>query len=310
MTQANQNQEPRVAVTSRQYEGEADYARMRGLVTEICAQTGPPEYGTAGDLDWWRFTDDDPGAIGSARLWFDDDRLVGFAWPTGGQADIFLLPAYRSLLEEMIVWAEDESRQATGDGEDVSLEIWAHTTDSERIAILTRLGYQRTDSGLVYRLRSLAGELPKPRLAGGYRIGDMRDGDVEQRVAVHRDAFHPSKMTVEKHRAVMGAPVYRPDLDLVAVAPDGTYAAYCIVWLDEVNRLAVFEPVGTHSAHRQRGLAAAVMSEGMCRARELGAETTCVLTHVDNPAANRLYASLEFEVIDNFYHWRKDLSAT
>lgn len=299
-----------MAVTSRQYEGEADYARMQALVTEICAETGPPEYGTVGDLDWWRFTEDDPAAIGAARLWSDGDRLVGFAWPTGGRVDIFVRPAYRSLLEEMIAWAEGETRKAAGDGEDTSLNVWCHTTDSERVATLTRLGYQRTDSGLVYRLRSLAGELPEPRLAEGYRIGDMRDGDVERRVAVHLDAFHPSKMTIEKHRAVMGASTYRPDLDLVIVAPDGTYGAYCIVWLDEANRLAVFEPVGSHSAHRRCGLAAAVMSEGMRRARELGAETICVLCDVDNPAPNRLYASLGFEVIDNFYHWRTDLSAT
>jgi mycothiol synthase len=300
-----------MAVTSRRYEGEADYARMQGLLTEICAETGPPEYGTVGDLDWWRFTEDDPAAIEAARLWFDGERLVGFAWPGNGQLDLFVLPDYQTLLEEMITWAECETREAAaGDGEDTSLNVWAHTTDSERIATLARLGYRRTGSGLVYRLRSLAAELPEPRLAEGYRISDMRDGDVEQRVAVHRDAFHPSGMTVEKHRAVMGSPTYRPDLDLVVVAPDGTYAAYCIVWLDGVNRLAVFEPVGSHSAHRRLGLAAAVMSEGMRRARELGAETICVLSNVDEPGPNRLYASLGFEVIDTFYHWKKDLSAT
>lgn len=56
-------------------------------------------------------------------------------------------------------------------------------------------------------------------------------------VAVHRNAFAPSRMTVEKYRRIMNAPTYRPDLDLVVVAPDGTFAAFCIVWFDEVNRL-------------------------------------------------------------------------
>ena len=297
-----------MAVTSRQYDSEADYARMQELLTEICGETGPPEYGTAGDLDWWRFTEDDPTEIASARLWLEGERLVGFAWPVEGQLDLFVLPTYHVLLEEMIAWAEEGVREAVDDGgRATDLNVWAYATDRERIATLTRLGYRRTDSGLVYRLRSLTGELPEATLAGGYRIGDMRDGDVEQRVAVHLDAFHPSGMTAEKHRAAMGSPSYQPDLDLVAIAPDGTYAAFSTVWLDRANRLAVFEPVGTHSAHRQRRLAAALMSEGMRRAQDLGAETVCVVCDVDEPGPNRLYDSLGFTVIDTSYAWRKDL---
>ena len=34
------------------------------------------------------------------------------------------------------------------------------------------------------------------------------------RVNVHRAAFAPSRMTTTKHRAVMAAPTYRPELDL------------------------------------------------------------------------------------------------
>ena len=46
---------------------------------------------------------------------------------------------------------------------------------------------------------------------------------------------HPSSMTVEKHRRAMASPLYRQDLDLVAVAPDGEIAAYALVWFDPVN---------------------------------------------------------------------------
>src|ERR671936_569373 len=48
------------------------------------------------------------------------------------------------------------------------------------------------------------------------------------------------------------------ELDQVAVAPDGSFAAFCLCWLYEENRAGNLEPVGTHSDHRRRGLARAV----------------------------------------------------
>ena len=92
----------------------------------------------------------------------------------------------------------------------------------------------------------------------------------ERRVTVHRAAFAPSPMSAAKHRAVMESQTYRPYLDLVVVAPDGSIAAFCIVWRAEANRLGDFEPVGTHPEHRSRGLGMAVQREGMRRLLSLG----------------------------------------
>ena len=54
------------------------------------------------------------------------------------------------------------------------------------------------------------------------------------------------------------APSFRNELDLVAVAPDGTFAAYVGIPYDEANRLGIFEPVCTHPDHLRRGLARAL----------------------------------------------------
>jgi ribosomal protein S18 acetylase RimI-like enzyme len=48
-------------------------------------------------------------------------------------------------------------------------------------------------------------------------------------------------------------------------------AASTIMWLDEANSSAEFEPVGTHPSYRRRGLARAMMLHGMHRARAAGA---------------------------------------
>jgi ribosomal protein S18 acetylase RimI-like enzyme len=131
--------------------------------------------------------------------------------------------------------------------------------------------------------------------------------DVERRVAVHCDAFAPSRMTSAKHRAVMGAATYRPEFDLVVVAPDESFAAFCIVWFDEVNRLGVFEPVGTHSAHRRRGLGTAILTEGMRRLHALGATTAFVASLATAEPANRLYDSVGLTVVDHCRGWTKAL---
>ena len=72
----------------------------------------------------------------------------------------------------------------------------------------------------------------------------------------------------EWYRNVQRFPLYRRDLDLVAVAPDGELAAFCTVWFDDVTRTGSFELVGAHPAHQRRGLGRAVMYEGLRRLLE------------------------------------------
>ena len=57
----------------------------------------------------------------------------------------------------------------------------------------------------------------------------------------------------------------------LAVAPDGAIASFCTLWYDDVTRAVCFEPVGTSPEHQRRGLAKAVIAEGMRRAKEMGA---------------------------------------
>src|SRR5688572_29176934 len=91
------NSQSPTATTSRAYASEADYTLMRDLLTESLRITGPPEYGTASDLDWWRAADDDDAALRSTQLWFEGDELVAFAWPNDDNVDLFTHPRRRDL---------------------------------------------------------------------------------------------------------------------------------------------------------------------------------------------------------------------
>ena len=100
-------------------------------------------------------------------------------------------------------------------------------------------------------------------------------------------------------------PSFRCELDLVAVAPDGTFAAYVGIPYDEANRLGIFEPVCTHPDHLRRGLARALMTEGLLRLWAMGAQEAIVGTG-DMVAANGLYTGMGFTEAYRNWIWRKE----
>lgn len=238
--------------------------------------------------------------------------MIAFAWPSAGQTDLVVRPGFEAVEDAMIDWAEAHVRERAGDkrASDEPLEslLIASESDTERQARFERHGYKLSGYTYYERSRSLDGPIPEPRLPDGFAIRHViGDDDLERRVAVHRDAFAPSKMTVEKHQAVRRTETYRPELDLVVVAPDESFAAYCLVWFDESNKVGLFEPVGCHSDYRRRGLTKAVMFEGLRRLKELGAELAVVNTETDNLPSNALYDSVGTSVVDRDGDWVKEL---
>ena len=109
--------------------------------------------------------------------------------------------------------------------------------------------------------------------------------------------FHPDEPDEEYqdwewYLNIQRAPLYQRDLDLVAVAPGGEIAALCTVWFDDVTRTGAFEPVACVPEHQRRGLASAVMAEGLRRLQNLGATLATVGSYSTH--AHDLYESMGF----------------
>jgi ribosomal protein S18 acetylase RimI-like enzyme len=150
--------------------------------------------------------------------------------------------------------------------------------------------------------------IPEVAVPEGYTVRSLRaDDDLALRCAVSSAAFGSPAMGTDVYRSLQMAPTYRIDHDLVTVAPDGTFASFCIVWFDEVNRIGMFEPVGTHPDHWRMGLGKVVMCEGLRRLAALGATMAYVGVGSDNVAANRLYESVGFAEFDRECRWQKEL---
>jgi predicted N-acetyltransferase YhbS len=293
-------------IHNRPYHSAADYNHMRRLLVEVLARTGPPAYATIGNLDWSRCAEDDPNAIYQVQFWFDGDRLVAFAWPSGDQVEIVVHPDYPVLFEAALAWAEADHHDRGPEAGSSPLRAFSYSRDETRQAVLTARGYRNTGEASVYYAQAI-GDIPTaPRLPPGYSIRHVRgEEDAEARAAVQRSAFESTFMTAERHARVRAAPTYRPELDIVVEAPDGTFAAFALVWFDEANRLGVFEPVGTAVDHQRRGLGRAVMVEGLRRLAGLGARVACVQTGVDEEPARRLYQATGFIELDRCYAWAR-----
>jgi GNAT superfamily N-acetyltransferase len=104
-------------------------------------------------------------------------------------------------------------------------------------------------------------------------------------------------VTLEGYRLTRAAPGYDPELDTAVVLDTGEFAAYCIMWLDPVNKIAEFEPVGTRKAYRGKGYGKALLLDGFTRLRGKGMDTALVYCYAHNLP---FYTSAGFEVVDKY----------
>ena len=249
-------------------------------------------------------------------IWHDDADTdgtpVGFAWADGPSEAIFQLhPRMRAnaqgsaLLDAMIAWGEERARQANA----TRMEIPALEDDTLYDAALQRHGFTRGQPSEVVFQQRLADSIPAPTLPDGWTVRPIvGPTEYDQRVELHRAVWRPSRVTLEAYERLRAAPLYRPDLDLVVVSPEGAFAAYCICWYDAANHAGEFEPVGVHRDFRRRGFGKIVVQEGLRRLQALGATLASVTPAASGnsekfvaAAAHGLYASAGFTVVNTWY---------
>ena len=135
----------------------------------------------------------------------------------------------------VLAWAVEQlTRVATDSGEDLPFYISAREHDGNRAAAIERAGFALRPGSFIGMERNLAQPIPDAIVPSGFTIRPLDAAyEVPSYVAVHSAAFESDDMTVEWREAAMNGSHYTPDLDLVAVAPDGAVAGFCICWLGQ-----------------------------------------------------------------------------
>jgi mycothiol synthase len=303
-------------VPSRPYAGEDDLQKILALLSEAWLSYGPQTYLHAGDV-FWRGRN--PAWMGRLMLWEEESgELAAFACldpPSDFEFQVH--PAYyrRGIEEQILDWGEEACRPHASEGAPPEPATWGSEGDHGWIDLLARRGYARAGDCCVHMLRELGApaesvaqtfQSAEPSLPEGFVVRQLLgEQEVEARVAVHRAAFAPSRLTTDAYLHMMRSPGYRRELDVVAVAPDGALAAFCLCWIDERARVGELEPVGTHPDQQRMGLGLAVVAEGLRRLQALGATRALVCTGEQSHAAVGLYQRAGFRIDRRDYRYVK-----
>jgi mycothiol synthase len=310
--------------TARTYRNEDDYWRIRQFLRDVSLINDRHDYSwPLLRWDYWvwhvnmnifhmRLEE-------VVHLWEVDGQIVAVLNPDGNDEAFFQVhPVHHNeqLLCEMLDVAEATLPAHKADGKKV-LTTWTNADDVLFKDILTRRGYERSKYSAEHmrsrpftRPASSPCGIPDSVPQSGYTVRALGDeSELPARSWLSWKAFHPDEPDEkyegwEWYKNIQRVPIYRRDLDIVAVAPDGELVAFCTVWFDDVTRTAVFEPVGTHLDHQKRGLGKAVMSEGLRRAHRLGATLATVSSY--SPGAHALYESMGFTDVDLAEPWIRE----
>ena len=291
-----------------------DVPLMQGLAQRVTAIRPDLVNSDAsfGELAWiWGKGHAGDGSSWRRRLWFSGGDLVAWGWAylprevrrsDGSVTDVAraylayqVHPGHAGLADEVIDWydaaaAGTERTVLPCAADEFGLKRWAaHGYETDPAA--------RGDAGSWTQLneRDLT-DVQQPVLPAGFRFRTADEAGPRAAVQAHVDAWAPSTYTAEGYQGVRLTASYRGDLHILVEAPDGTMACSTIMWLDEANKTAEFEPVGTHPDYRRRGLARAMLLHGMHRARAAGAThmTVACLGAPGHPRARVLYYSVGF----------------
>jgi mycothiol synthase len=307
--------------TFRACETMDDFGRARNFLREVFLLNDRLEHSWhVARLDYWYWhyikTCKILEAAGKGMtLWENaDGKIIDVLnHPGGGELRLHVDPHFRSaeLENEMLAVGEEYFHAVTDDGRRfVHLPIFED--DAQRQGIAQGRGYGRRPNWGHYYRRDLESPIPQAPISSAYIIRSM--GGTEEypaRSLALWHAFHndePDESYDGDHSwyaNLQSAPLYRRDLDVVAVTSDGSIAAFCTIFYDEPTHSAVTVMVGTAFEHWRRGLGKAVLTEGLVRLKNMGC--TRVFSTAHEEPADGLYRSVLVEM--NVTHsWVRELS--
>jgi mycothiol synthase len=282
-------------------------------VSELRRELSEPGFDPEQDVRLW--TDDAEQLIAYAQMWIprqseQSTSADGFLW-------FCVHPTVRGcgLEPNLLAWGEVRIREV-GRSRHLPARLRSSCRDSQgdRLLLLQNCGfvYERC---FLRMERSLAEPIPMPQLPADFTLSHSQGWqDIEARLDLHNRAFsdhwnfYPA--TIEELRHEETDESYRPELEFLAIAPDGSYAAFCLCRIDHENntqqgcRVGGIRSLGTRRESRRQGLGRAMLLAGLQKLRlermevaRLGVDTENVnlaLALYESVGFRRVFATLAY----------------
>jgi mycothiol synthase len=309
-------------ITTRAYADAADRNAVLDLLRVWRAASSPRRWPDVAELRVSLLGSPALDPERDARLWEDAAGQVcgfGMVWrPSRGNYLVFFVHPQASggeIEPQIMAWAIERAGEIGREqGERIQLRVRPREGDAGLITLLERYGFDREDWCSLRFTRTLDEPIPEPALPPGFTIRAVAgEAEVEAYVALHREAFGTSNKTVEGRLAFMRDRAYVPDLDLVAVAPDGTLAAFVVGGIEadedppDGPRHGSTDPIGTRPAFRRLGLARALLLEAFRRLQAHDVATVEVSTGSRNTATQALVESVGYRLNHRVLAYSREL---
>jgi hypothetical protein len=236
-------------------------------------------------------------------LWEDNNGIVGIACyeMNIGECFINIKDGYNSLLPGMIKYSEDNLSEKN------SLSIWIVEKEAEKKSLIEKMGYKKIHSEpvTIFTYDKPFPEKALPKEFSVISLEDENDFDkIDDCLWYGFDhgpgpALGAGLEKIDDRIQMQSGPHFRKDLTTVIKAPNGDYACFAGMWIDEQNKYAYLEPLATQPKYRRMGLATIALAEGMKKTKKLGAKYCFGGTR-------EFYHDIGFKTIANRELWKKE----
>ena len=309
-----------MAIRMRDYHWEKDFESVRRFLTDIFSMRKAYTNWIPSELENLKFGPGGTEYLDEAdeylKIWeaFDEAQqialriiAVSYTKPSGN-CWLSIHPNYTSAAREIVLWMQDRVKEVKEDkGKEVNMNFVVDDDDEELILLLSDLGFQKGEIEGDKQVRPIDSPVPTYSLPEGHTIRNaVIDKDFLKYREVQMTVFpHIVSMSKELLQLYSTASFYQEDLDIVAVAPDGKFAAFCTARIDPLSKIAELEPVGTHPDQRKLGLARAVICESLKRLEKYKPSAVVIFGAAPTYGARRLYESVGFVNEGARHYWFK-----
>jgi mycothiol synthase len=291
------------------------------LVCDLQRFFEAPNVDRARDLRVWKDTQDRLIGFGQLLMSKQDDAIEGYLY-----FDVHPSWCSEALEMEIFQWSEQRMREV-GQERAVQIKLRTPCRDDKLThrVLLERQGFT-TERSFLTMACSLERSLSSYSLPTGFTLQRLSGyeryhiplGNLNAWVDLFNESFidhwDHHDLTVETARQWLMNSCCKPELNLVAVAPDGTFAAFCVGYINREENArngcneGWIKLLGTRRSFRKLGLGRSLLLAQMRQLQAAGIEQVKLGVDAQNlTSATRLYQSVGFEPINAWLSYVKEI---